>query len=87
MPATQQHDLNLGESVVIKRTFMTQTSLLYAGMPSPETVSFVVIRTARPLGMAYNLYLPTNQRQLTIEKTPITLHSASPTTVLLSIDA
>ncbi len=87
MPTTQQHDLKLGESIQIKHTFMTRTSLLYAGMPNGETLSLVVLQHRGHQALAYNLYLPTNQRQVTIEKTPITLHSASATTALLSFDA
>jgi len=87
MPVTEQHDLKLGQSVVIKRTFMTRYSLLYAGMPNPETLSLVVIQHRGHQALAYNLYLPANQRQITVADTPITIHSAGPATVLLSFDA
>ena len=87
MKATQQHDLKLGDSVVIKRGIITKVCLLYAGMPNEHTLSLVVIRTAGHTGMAYNLYLPAAQRQITIAEVPVTLHSASPTTVLLTVNA
>lgn len=87
MPATQQHDLKLGESVVIKRTFMTRHTLLYAGTPNTETLALAVIRERGHQALAYNLYLPTNQQHITVADTPITIHSSSATTILLSFDA
>ena len=87
MTTSHQHDLILGQSVPVKRGLMTKVSLLYAGMPNDQILSLVVIRTAGHTGMAYNLYLPATQRQITIADIPLTLHSVSPTTVLLSVNA
>jgi hypothetical protein len=84
--AQTQHQLNLGESIRIKRGLMTQIRLLYAGMPNEHSFSLAVTTTAGHMGMAYNLYLPTHQRQCTIAGIPVTIHGVSATTLQMEID-
>lgn len=84
--AQTQHQLNLGESIRIKRGLMTQIRLLYAGMPNEYTFSLAVTTTAGHMGMAYNLYLPTNQRHFTIVGISLNIHGVSTTTLQLEID-
>jgi hypothetical protein len=84
--AQNQHHLNLGESIRIKRGLMTRVRLLYAGMLSEHTFSLVATTTAGHMGMAYNLYLPVNQRHFTIAGAPITIHGVSPTALQLEMD-
>ena len=86
MAATGQYQLEIGDSVEIKRRFVTQICLVYAGMPNDRTLSLVVIKISGYQGMAYNLYLPTDQRHLRIAQADITIESVSPTTCLLTID-
>ena len=86
MAPTQHHQLKVGDSVQIKRGFITRIDLLYAGMPSDRTFSLVVTKTGGHMGMAYNLYLPTSERHLDLAKTPITIHGVSATTLQLAID-
>ncbi|MHC4519869.1 MAG: hypothetical protein ACYTAS_14870, partial [Planctomycetota bacterium] len=86
MAAGRQHDLKLGESIPIKRGLMTKVSLLYAGMPNERTFSVVVTTTAGHMGMGYNLYLPAGEREVRIAGASITVHSVSPTTLLLTVN-
>ena len=86
MAQTQPHQLKVGDSVQIKRGFITRIDLLYAGMPNDRTFSLVVTKTGGHMGMAYNLYLPTSERHLDIAKTAVTLHGVCPTTLQLSVD-
>jgi hypothetical protein len=85
MAQTQRH-LKIGESILIKRGLMTRISLLYAGMPNERTCSLVVIRTAGHTGMAYNLYLPTDQRHATLHEASITIHGVSPASLQLTVE-
>ena len=80
-----QHDLKLGESVLIRRGFMTKVSLVYAGMPNEKTFSVVVTKTAGHMGMGYNLYLPVSEREARIEEASITVHGVSATTLMLTV--
>ncbi len=73
------HDLKIGESVRIKRGFMTSISLVYAGMPSDATFSLAVTMTSGHIGMGYNLYFPLDRRQFELAAVPITVQSVSPT--------
>lgn len=81
-----QHDLKLGESVLIKRGFMTKVSLVYAGMPNEKTFSVVVTKTAGHMGMGYNLYLQVSEREAMIGETGVTIHGVSPTVLMLTVN-
>lgn len=85
MAQTGQHQLKIGDSIRITRGFMTQIRLLYAGMVNERALSLVVTTTTGHMGMAYNLYLPLDQRHLEIAQTSVTIESVSPTTVLLTL--
>ena len=79
------HDLKIGESVRIKRGFMTSISLVYAGMPSDGTFSLAVATTASHLGIGYNLYFPLDRRQFELAGVPITVQSVSSAGVQLTV--
>ena len=72
------HDLKIGESVRIKRGFVTSISLVYAGMPSDGTFSLAVTTTAGNLGIGYNHYFPLDRRQFELAGVPVTVQSVSP---------
>ncbi len=86
MAATGQYQLEIDDSIELKRGFLTQISLVYAGMPNDHTFSLAVIKGTGHRGMAYNLYLPTDQRHIEIAKNDITINSVSATTCLLTIN-
>jgi|GEM_PF-1563595 len=79
------HDLKIGESVRIKRGFMTSISLVYAGMPSDGTFSLAVTMTSGHIGMGYNLYFPLDRRQFELAGVPVTVQSVSPTGAQLTL--
>jgi len=78
-------DLQIGEAVRIKGGFMTEISLVYAGMPSEGVYSLVVTTTAGHMGMGYNLYFPVDQRQFTIAGVPITVRGASRSAIQVTL--
>jgi len=80
------HDLKIGESVRIKRGFMTSIALVYAGMPSDGTFSLAVTITSGHIGMGYNLYFPIDRRQFELAGVSITVQSVSPTGMQLTVD-
>ena len=84
MAGVKQYDLKLGESVLIRRGFMTKVSLVYAGMPNEKTFSVVVTKTAGHMGMGYNLYVPVREREVRIGETSVTIHGVSTTTLMLT---
>lgn len=86
MAANGQHQLKIDETITLRNRILTQTQLTYAGMPNDRTFSLVVTKTAGYQGMAYNLYLPTDQRHLQIGKANITIDSVSPTTIQLTVE-
>ncbi len=79
------HDLKIGESVRIKRGFITSISLVYPGMSSDGTFSLAVTTTSGHIGMAYNLYFPLDRRQFDLAGVPITVQSVSPTGAQLTL--
>ena len=78
MSKVQEHSLRIGESVVIKRGIITKVSLIYAGIPNDKVYSLVVTRSAGHNSMAYNLYIPIDQRQIEISDVKLTIESVSP---------
>ena len=78
MSNTREHSLKIGESALIKRGFITKVSLVYAGIPNDKVYSLVVSRSAGHNSMAYNLYVPIDQRQIEISDVKLTIESVSP---------
>ena len=78
MSKAQEHSLKIGESTVIKRGIMTKVTLIYAGIPNDKVYSLVVTRSAGHNSMAYNLYIPIDQRQIEISDVRLTIESVSP---------
>ena len=78
MSKVQEHSLRIGESAVIKRGFITKVLLVYAGMPNDKVYSLVVSRSAGHNSLAYNLYIPIDQRQVEISDVKLTIEHVSP---------
>ncbi len=85
MSYSRSHDLRIGESVRIKRGFMTKISLVYAGMPSDGVFSLAVTTTAGHMGMGYNLFFPVDRRQLEVAGVPIMVQAVSPAGLQLTV--
>jgi hypothetical protein len=78
MSKVQEHNLKIGESVLLKRGFMTKVTLIYAGTPNDKVYSLVVSRSAGHNSLAYNLYIPIDQRQVEISDVKLTIEHVSP---------
>jgi len=78
MSKAQEHGLKIGESALIKRGFITKVSLIYAGIPNDKVYSLVVSRSAGHNSLAYNLYIPIDQRQIEISDVKLTIEIVSP---------
>ncbi|MHC4324202.1 MAG: hypothetical protein ACYSUX_08005 [Planctomycetota bacterium] len=60
---------------------MTKVSLVYAGIPNDKVYSLVVSRSAGHNSLAYNLYIPIDQRQIEISDVKLTIESVSPSEI------
>ena len=78
MSKAQEHGLKIGESALIKRGLITKVSLIYAGIPNDKVYSLVVSCSAGHNSLAYNLYIPIDQRQIEISDVKLTIESVSP---------
>lgn len=85
MSDNEFHDLQIGESVRIKRGLMTRISLVYAGMPNEGTFSVAVTVTAGHMGMGYNLYFPIDHREFAVAGIPISVQAISPAGMQLTV--
>ena len=83
MSGIAERDLKVGESVVIRRGFITKVSLIYAGMPNDRVYSLVVTSSAGHNSMAHNLYIPLDQQRLELSNVNLTVSSVSPTEIRL----
>ena len=86
MSNTREHSLKIGEFALIKRGLMTKVSLIYAGIPNDRVYSLVVTRSAGHNSMAYNLYIPIDQRQIDISDVRLTIESVSPNEIRFRTD-
>lgn len=66
MKTPTEYILQVGESVKIKRGFMTTHSLVYAGMLSDYVFSIVLTWSAGHNSAAYNLYIDKGHREISI---------------------
>ena len=86
MSKAQEHGLKIGDSALIKRGFITKVSLIYAGIPNDKVYSLVVNRSAGHNSLAYNLYIPIDQRQIEISDVKLTIESISPNEIRFRTD-
>ncbi|MCK4302480.1 MAG: hypothetical protein KAW91_06880 [candidate division Zixibacteria bacterium] len=81
-----EHKLRVGESARIRGGLLSQHEVIYAGMPSDNTYSLTITYAAGYQRMGYNLFLPTNHREVWHKKGHITVLSVSPGEIHLRID-
>ena len=72
-----EYELQIGESRMLKRSFLTSTSIIFGGMPSESVFSVVVVATSGNASLAYNLYIPVTQKTLNIAKRTITVYAVN----------
>jgi hypothetical protein len=72
-----ERELQIGESHMLKRSFMTSTGIIYGGMVNESVYSIVVTFSSGHNSLAYNLYIPVTQKTLAIAKREITVYSVS----------
>ena len=79
MPQIQDHNLKVGEAVVVKKAFFgTTTSWRYAGMPNDSVFSLVVTHSAGHQRQAYNLFYPISSREIDVGKEKVSILEVRP---------
>ena len=78
--------LKVGQTHVLKRSFLGRNlSLTYAGMPNGGTWSLAVTWGHNYQAAGYNLFLPLEQRELTLLKARLLVHGVTPQELHLQI--
>lgn len=77
MKEIKEYNLKIGETAEIKKGLISKYSVVYAGKLNDSLFSLVVIWTSGYNSMAYNLYLPTTQTKIRINKWVLDIQSVS----------
>jgi hypothetical protein len=63
----REYELKVGEAADVKKSFTgTSYSVIYAGMPDKTVYSMVVTRGSGYQAIAYNLFLPLEERRVSL---------------------
>jgi hypothetical protein len=80
----KSYTLRVGESGVIRRSFFGRTwSVAYAGMPTADTYSLAISWTVCHQSAAYNVFLPSDQREVPLVHGRLFVDDVSPQRVSL----
>lgn len=81
----REYVLRVGEAADIKRSFFGASySVIYAGMPGESVYSLVITRGSGYQGIAYNLFLPLENREIILPVGAIKVISVSSYEIQLS---
>lgn len=62
------YKIKIGEAVRVRKMLFYETQIAYAGMPSPDVYSLVVVNTEAHNSWSFNLYIPVRKREIKINK-------------------
>ncbi len=71
MPEMIEHQLRIGESARLKKTFFREICVVYAGMAAEHVHSLAVTHSWGHNALAYNLYVSRTVRQIHVIKEQI----------------
>lgn len=77
--------LGVGGRARIKGWFVSETVLVYAGMPTPETFSLAVEWSLVYNSAAYNLYYPAGRREFVLAGREVQVQSVTPEEIRLRV--
>jgi hypothetical protein len=85
--ASREYVLQVGETAIIKRSFLGASyAVIYAGMPG-ETIYSVVITTASGYhALAYNLFLSVNNKKIRLPRGSLSVSHLSTAEIRFRID-
>ena len=68
MHGSKEFKLNVGETAKLKQNIMSHLKVVFAGMLNDSTFSIAILWTHGNNSLAYNLYLPVDQKEVEIPK-------------------
>ena len=82
----QVHELQINESVVVKRGWMVKLCVVYAGMPNDNTYSLALTYTSCHNSIGYNIYVPKSQSEVKLIKGRLVVQRVTPTHISFRIE-
>lgn len=86
MPFGKTYELEINQSVAVKRGWMSRTYVVFAGMPSDSTYSLAITYTNVHNSIGYNLFIPRSQTEVKLFKGWLVVQRVTPTRITFSID-
>jgi hypothetical protein len=62
------YKIEIGEAVRVRKMFFYETQIAYAGMPSADIYSLVIVNTEAHNSWSFNLYVPVRKKEIKISK-------------------
>lgn len=78
------YTLAIGQSVQIRGGFLARQYLIYAGQVSDKVYSLAVQWTRGHNSAAYNIYIPVEQKEVSVLLSRVVVHNVSPSEISLS---
>ena len=80
-----QRSLKINERTKIKTGWFRKDEIIYTGMPSEHTYSLAITWSSSHNSMAYNLFVPINQREIQHDYITILVKRVTPTVIELEL--
>lgn len=79
------HTLKINQRVKMRTGWFRKDELIFAGMPNEHTYSLVLTWSSSHNSMAYNLFLPTTQKEIFHEYMTIIVRRVTPSSIELEL--
>jgi hypothetical protein len=80
--------LKIGESAILRNKFLgSKFSVAFCGMPSESVFSLVLCHTCCHNSLAFNLYFPTNQRDIALGNARLSIRHVTPEELIFDVQA
>jgi hypothetical protein len=80
--------LKIGESAILRNKFLgSKFSVAYGGMPSESVFSLILCHTYCHNSLAFNLYFPSNQRDIALGNARVSIRQVTPEELVFDVQA
>jgi len=86
MASGKIYELQINESVVVKRGWMVKLCVVYAGMPNESTYSLAITYTSCHNSIAYNIFVPKSQNEITLTRARLVVQRVTPTNISFRLE-
>lgn len=86
MPNDKIYELQINESVVVKRGWLVKLCVVYTGMPNESTYSLAITYTNCHNSTGYNIFIPKTRNEITLTRARLIVQRVTPTHISFRLE-